>query len=172
MYAQMLIKDKTVRFRVDCEATVDLLPVKFITDEEITPTNHLLQMCNKTELKQLGVTLLTIRNPFTCQEPKSDSTTSCCSIELHYQQDAPDASATHLIEEFNDEDVGVVDQRNSTLKLRNGANVQLVVSAPSRRSLSQNQSVIFRRPKKYNQPMHRSNQTAPPPRNPKTRAPQ
>ena len=63
IYAQMLIKDRPVRFHVDCGATINVLPIKFITDEVVTPTDRILQMWNKSELKPLGTTRLTIRNP-------------------------------------------------------------------------------------------------------------
>ena len=62
IYANMLIDDKHVKFHVDCGATVNILPKKYV-NTEIRPTKRVLQMWNKTELKPEGVCRVTLRNP-------------------------------------------------------------------------------------------------------------
>lgn len=153
----MFIKDKPFHFHVDCGATVNVLPPKFITDEEIVPTNHVLQMWNKTELKPLGVTCLTNRNPRNKKKysveflvVNEDLTPLLGAkviqhmelIKVHTEQVAaaststvnktPAASAIQLIEEFNDVIEGDVGTLEGTQHLEVDPNVQLVVS-PSRR---------------------------------------
>ena len=59
----MILKGKPIRFHVDCGATVNVLPAKFVEQEQIKPTLKVLQMWNKSESKPEGVTRVTIRNP-------------------------------------------------------------------------------------------------------------
>ena len=59
----MILKGKAIRFHVDCGATVNVLPAKYVGHEEINLTKKVLQMWNKSELKLEGVTLVTIRYP-------------------------------------------------------------------------------------------------------------
>ena len=61
--AKMLVRGQPIRFHVDCGATVNVLPIKYLTGEKIIPTDRTLQMWNKTELKPKGTCRLTIRNP-------------------------------------------------------------------------------------------------------------
>ena len=63
IYAQMLINEKPVQFHIDCGATVNVLPSKYVNKDNIHPTKRVLQMSNKTELKPEGVCHVTIRNP-------------------------------------------------------------------------------------------------------------
>ena len=63
VYAKMLVRGQPIRFHVDCGATVNVLPIKYLTEEKIIPTDRTLQMWNKTELKPKGTCRLTIRNP-------------------------------------------------------------------------------------------------------------
>ena len=63
IYAEMILKGKAIHFHVDCGATVNVLPAKYVGHEEIKPTKKVLQMWNKSELKPEGVTRVTIRNP-------------------------------------------------------------------------------------------------------------
>ena len=60
IYAEMILKGKAIRFHVDCGATVNVLPAKYVGHEEIKPTKKVLQMWNKSELKPEGVTRVTI----------------------------------------------------------------------------------------------------------------
>ena len=63
IYAEMILKGKAIRFQVDSEATVNVLPAKYVGHEEIYPTKKFLQMWNRSELKHEGVTRVKIRNP-------------------------------------------------------------------------------------------------------------
>ena len=62
IYAEMILKGKAIRFQVDSEATVNVLPAKYV-GHEIYPTKKFLQMWNRSELKHEGVTRVKIRNP-------------------------------------------------------------------------------------------------------------
>ena len=63
IYAKMLINEKPIKFHIDCGATVNVLPSKYVNKEDIKPTKRVLQMWNKTELKPEGACRVTIRNP-------------------------------------------------------------------------------------------------------------
>jgi len=60
IYAQMLINEKPVRFHIDCGATLNVLPSKFVNQGNIQPTKRVLQMWNKTKLKPEGTCCVTI----------------------------------------------------------------------------------------------------------------
>ena len=55
--AEMTRKGKAIRFHVDCGVTANVLPAKYVRHKEINPTNKVLQMWNKSELKREGVTI-------------------------------------------------------------------------------------------------------------------
>ena len=38
IYAQVLINEKPVKFHLDCGATVNVLPVKYVNEEDVQPT--------------------------------------------------------------------------------------------------------------------------------------
>ena len=63
IHAQMLINEKPVKFHIDCGATVNVIPSKYVNRQDIQPTKRVLQMWNKTELKPEGTCRVTIRNP-------------------------------------------------------------------------------------------------------------
>ena len=63
IYAEMILKGKAIRFHVDCGATVNVLPAKYVGHKEIKLTKKVLQMWNKSELKPEGVTRAKIPNP-------------------------------------------------------------------------------------------------------------
>ena len=46
IYAKMLVRREPVRFHVDCGATVNVMPLKYISEEEIQLTDRVLQMLN------------------------------------------------------------------------------------------------------------------------------
>ena len=50
----MLINEKPVKFHIDCGATVNVLPTKYVNAKDIKPSKCVLQMWNKTELKPEG----------------------------------------------------------------------------------------------------------------------
>ena len=62
IYAQMLVNEKPIKFHIDCGATVNVLPSKYV-NKDVQPTKRVLQMWTKTELKPEGICRLTIRNP-------------------------------------------------------------------------------------------------------------
>ena len=51
IYAEMLLNGTPVKFHVDCGASVNVLPMKYVNKEALKPTNKTLVMWNKTELK-------------------------------------------------------------------------------------------------------------------------
>ena len=63
IYAQMLINEQLIKFRIDCGVTVNVLPIKYVNKEDIHLTKRVLQLWNKTELKPEGICRVTIRNP-------------------------------------------------------------------------------------------------------------
>lgn len=63
VYAKMIVRGYPIKFHVDCGATVNVLPMKYLAGENIEPTKRTLQMWNRTELKPKGTCRLTIRNP-------------------------------------------------------------------------------------------------------------
>ena len=63
IYAEMLVNKNPVKFHIDCGATVNVLPLKYVLDEELIPTNKTLVMWNMTELRPKGTCRTTIRNP-------------------------------------------------------------------------------------------------------------
>ena len=63
IYAEMILGGRPVRFHIDCGATVNVLPAKYVESKEIKSTKKVLQMWNKSELKPEGVTRVTIGNP-------------------------------------------------------------------------------------------------------------
>ena len=137
---------------MDCGATVNVLPIKFITDEVVTPTDRILQMWNKSEVKPLGTTRMTIRNPKNTKKylveflvVNEDLTpllgakvTQCMGlIEVHsenFEQIA--AATTHvgtpkaklLIEEFKDVFEGDVGMLEGTQRLEVDPSILPVIS--------------------------------------------
>ena len=65
IYAEMLVNGSPVKFHIDCGASVNVLPMKYVNKQTLKPTNKTLVMWNKTELKPKGTKRLTIRNPKT-----------------------------------------------------------------------------------------------------------
>lgn len=63
IYAEMLIKNHPVKFQVDCGATVNVIPKKYIQNEVLSPTPRVLQMWNKSEVKPEGACRVRVRNP-------------------------------------------------------------------------------------------------------------
>ena len=63
IYANMLINEKPVKFHIDCSATVNVLPIKYVNAKDIQLTKRILQMWNRTKLKPQGTCRLTLHNP-------------------------------------------------------------------------------------------------------------
>lgn len=70
IYANMRLRDETVKFQLDCGATVNILPADIYQQvfndprmERLQPTQTTLVMFNKSELKPLGCTKVETFNP-------------------------------------------------------------------------------------------------------------
>ena len=64
--AEMLINDQPVIFQIDCGASVNVIPERYIKHTStLTSCNTTLHMSNKTVVRPRGKTRLTIRNPKT-----------------------------------------------------------------------------------------------------------
>ena len=63
IYTEMFVDKKEVKFQVDSGASVNVIPVKFVSDKELEPTTKTLQMWNDTILKPLGSCRLILHNP-------------------------------------------------------------------------------------------------------------
>ena len=48
VYAKMLLRGQSIRFHIDCEATVNMSRMKYLTGEKIIPTDRTFQMWNTT----------------------------------------------------------------------------------------------------------------------------
>ena len=62
VHAEMLIDKKLVKFQLDCGASVNLLPIKYIGNREIIPCNRTLVMWNGTKVKPAGTCHINIQN--------------------------------------------------------------------------------------------------------------
>ena len=63
IYTEMLIDGTAVKFQVDCGASINILPERFLKSHDVFPTTKPLMMWNKTEVKPLGTTRMVIQNP-------------------------------------------------------------------------------------------------------------
>lgn len=63
IYANMMINGQKVKFHVDCGATVNVLPKKYVHSAKVKPTKRVLRMWNETELKPEGTCQVTVVNP-------------------------------------------------------------------------------------------------------------
>ena len=61
----MTVEDKKVNFQVDCGASVNILPPKFTTGQDVKPTDKKLRMWNEAEVKPIGTSAVIIQNPKT-----------------------------------------------------------------------------------------------------------
>ena len=59
----MFVDKKEVKFQVDSGASVNVIPVKFVSNKKFEPTTKTLQMWNDTTLKPLGSCRLILHNP-------------------------------------------------------------------------------------------------------------
>jgi hypothetical protein len=63
IFAKFLIDEKTVKFQIDCGASVNILPKKFIGERGVQNcSTKTLRMWNNSEMKPLGKCRVTIRN--------------------------------------------------------------------------------------------------------------
>ena len=62
VHAKMLIDTKPVKFQLDCGASVNLLPIKYIGKREVIPNNRTLVMWNGAKAKPAGARRINIHN--------------------------------------------------------------------------------------------------------------
>ena len=63
IYAEMIINSSSLSFQVDCGASVNILPLKYIGTCEIKPSKKSLRMWNGTNVTPIGSTRVIVRNP-------------------------------------------------------------------------------------------------------------
>ena len=63
IYAKMELKDRDVKFQVDCGATVNVISQKYVHNEPLEKSDTKLTMYNKTTLKPIGKCRIIMRNP-------------------------------------------------------------------------------------------------------------
>ena len=63
IYAEMWMNDKSVKFQIDSGATVNVLPNKYVSKDDIHPCDVTLHMWNRTTREVIGKTLATLVNP-------------------------------------------------------------------------------------------------------------
>ena len=63
IYAEMWMNDKSVKFQIDSGATMNVLPKKYVSKDDIHPSDVTLHMWNRTTREVIGKTLATLVNP-------------------------------------------------------------------------------------------------------------
>ena len=63
IYAEMIINGSSLSFQVDCGASVNILPLKYVGDCAIKPSKKSLRMWNGTNVTPVGSTRVIVRNP-------------------------------------------------------------------------------------------------------------
>ena len=63
IYTEISIRKTEVKFQVDSGASVNVVPVNFVTDKKFEPTTKTLHTWNDTTLKPLGSCRLVLPNP-------------------------------------------------------------------------------------------------------------
>ena len=63
IYTEMIIDDKSVKFQIDCGASTNILPDKYVDKHAIKPTTKTLRMWNGSEVKPTGTARVALRNP-------------------------------------------------------------------------------------------------------------
>ena len=53
IYAEMELKDRNVKFQVDCGATVNVISQKYVSEESLEKSDTKLTMYNKTTLRPI-----------------------------------------------------------------------------------------------------------------------
>jgi hypothetical protein len=62
VFAKMLVNDVHVNFQVDCGASANILPYKYVEKEHISPCDRTLVMWNGTKVKPLGTCVARVVN--------------------------------------------------------------------------------------------------------------
>ena len=63
VFAEMLVQQKPVRFQIDCGASANILPSKYVEDMDLEPCSESLVMWNGTKVKPIGTCALPVINP-------------------------------------------------------------------------------------------------------------
>ena len=63
VFAEMLVQQKPVRFQIDCGASANILPCKYVEDVDLEPCSQSLVMWNGTKVKPVGTCALPVINP-------------------------------------------------------------------------------------------------------------
>ena len=64
VFAEMLVRQKPVRFQIDCGASANILPSKYAEDVDLEPCSQSLVMWNGTKVKPVGTCALPVVNPW------------------------------------------------------------------------------------------------------------
>jgi hypothetical protein len=62
VFATMLVNDVHVYFQVDCGASANIIPYKYVEKEKISPCDRTLVMWNGTKVKPLGTCVVRVGN--------------------------------------------------------------------------------------------------------------
>jgi hypothetical protein len=62
VFAKMLVNDVDIYFQVDCGASANILPYKYVEKEKISPCDRTLVMWNDTKVKPLGTCVVRVVN--------------------------------------------------------------------------------------------------------------
>ena len=54
VFAETLVQQKPVRFQIDCGASANILPCKYMEDVDLEPCCQSLVMCNGTKVRPVG----------------------------------------------------------------------------------------------------------------------
>ena len=63
VFAEMLVRQKLVRFQIDRGASANILPSKYVEDVDLEPCSQSLVMWNGTKVKPVGTCALPVVNP-------------------------------------------------------------------------------------------------------------
>ena len=63
VHAKMTVHRQPVTFQVDCGATTNIIPARYLKNEQLSHTTKVLKMWNGTEVKPLGECFVRMRNP-------------------------------------------------------------------------------------------------------------
>ena len=63
IYAELHVSNQPITFQIDCGATINVLPERYVQGCDLKPTGKRLRMWNNSELKPLGMTRVITRNP-------------------------------------------------------------------------------------------------------------
>ncbi len=63
IYAELIITKTPIKFQIDCGATINILPEKYVQGCNLKPTSKRLRMWNNSEVIPQGTTRFIARNP-------------------------------------------------------------------------------------------------------------